>query len=42
MKKNDASGSETKSYYDQAVKLIESAKKNEEKGKKGARKINIV
>ena len=29
-----SSGGDTKSHYDQAVKLIKSAKKNEEKGKK--------
>ena len=29
-----SSGGDTKSNYDQAVKLIDSAKKNEEKGKK--------
>ena len=31
---SSSSGSDTKSNYDQAVKLIKSAKKNEEKGKK--------
>ena len=37
---SSSSGSETKSNYDQAVKLIESAKKNEEKGKKDKAQSN--
>ena len=37
---SSSSGSETKSNYDQAVKLIKSAKKNEEKGKKDKAQSN--
>ncbi len=37
---SSSSGSETKSNYDQAVKLIKSAKKNEEKGKKDKAQFN--
>ena len=37
---SSSSGSDTKSNYDQAVKLIKSAKKNEEKGKKDKAQSN--
>ena len=37
---SSSSSSETKSNYDQAVKLIKSAKKNEEKGKKDKAQSN--
>ena len=37
---SSSSSSETKSNYDQAVKLIKSAKKNEEKGKKNKAQSN--
>ena len=37
---SSSSGNDTKSNYDQAVKLIKSAKKNEEKGKKDKAQSN--